>query len=407
MKDTQSKVGRLTGMVNLKEVVIVSACRTAIGEFLGSLKDVPASDLAATVMKEAVSRAGIDPSLIDDVIFGCTTPDSNEVNIARVASLKAGFPVQVPGVTIHRVCTSAMEAIDMAAAHIQLGNYDVVMAGGVDNMTRVPFVLKNHRTGFKMKDDRLVDALWEGMKGGSPMLMGLTAENLAEKYGISREEQDAYALRSHQCAQNAIEKGLFEEEIVPVRVPKRKGQFTEFKVDERPRFNLTMEALAKLAPTFKENGTVTAGNASGLNDGAAAVLMMSMDKAKELGIKPMAKVIGGTVVAVEPEIMGYGPVPAVKKLLAKTGMKLEDMGLIECNEAFASQYLTCERLLGLNRDITNVNGGAIALGHPVGCTGTRIVVTMLYEMRRRGVRYGLATLCGGNGPARAVIIEAL
>lgn len=394
-------------MPTLKEVVIVSACRTAIGEFLGSLKDVSASDLAAIAMKEVVQRANIDPGIIDDVIFGCTSPDSAEVNIARVAALKAGFPYTVPGVTIHRVCTSAMEAIDIGAAHIQLGNYDVVVAGGTENMTRVPFVLKNHRTGFKMKDDKLVDALWEGMKGGSPMIMGLTAENLAQKYNISRQEQDEYAMRSNLCAQNAIESGRFADEIVPVMLPKRGGKTTQFTVDERPRFNITMDELAKLPPTFLEGGTVTAGNASGLNDGAAAVLLMSADKAKELGITPMARIVGGTVVAVEPEIMGYGPVPATNKLLSKTGLKLSDIGLIECNEAFASQYLCCERLLGLDRNITNVNGGAIALGHPVGCTGARIVVSMLYEMRRRGVSLGLATLCGGNGPARALIIEAL
>lgn len=394
-------------MPDLREVVIVSACRTAIGEFLGSLSDVKASDLAAIVMKEAVNRGGINSDLIDDVIFGCTSPDSSEVNIARVAALKAGFPYSVPGVTIHRVCTSAMEAIDIGAAHIQLGNYDVVLAGGVENMSRVPYVLKTHRKGTKMQNDTLVDALWEGMKGGSPMIMGLTAENLAEKYEISRQEQDEYALRSNQCAQKAIENGLFEEEIVPVMIPKRGGKFTEFKIDERPKFNMTMEDLAKLPPSFKEGGTVTAGNASGLNDGAAAVLLMSMDKAKELGVKPMAKIIGGTVVAVEPEIMGYGPVPATQKLLAKTGLKLEDIGLIECNEAFAVQYLTCEKLLGLKREITNVNGGAVALGHPVGSTGTRIVVSLIYEMKRRGVSLGLATLCGGNGPARAMIIEAM
>lgn len=394
-------------MADLKEVVIVAACRTAIGEFLGSLKDVPAADMAATVMAEAVKRAGIDADIIDDVIFGCTCPDTSEVNVARVAALKAGFSHKVPGVTIHRVCTSAMEAIDIGAAHIRLGNYDVVLAGGVENMTRVPFVSKTHRLGCKMKDDKLVDALWEGMKGGSPMLMGLTAENLAEKYGITRQEQDEYALRSNKCAQDAIESGRFEEEIVPVNIPQRGKKFVEFKVDERPRFNLTMEALGKLPPSFKENGTVTAGNSSGLNDGASAVLLMSADKAKELGVKALARIVDGTVVAVEPEIMGYGPVPATQKLLKKTGLKLSDIGLIECNEAFAVQYLTCERLLGFNRDITNVNGGAVALGHPVGCTGSRIVVTLLYEMRRRGVSLGLATLCGGNGPARSLIIEAL
>lgn len=393
--------------MELNEVVIVSACRTAIGEFLGSFKDVPASDLAAAVLAETVKRASIDPDLIDDVMLGCTCPDSSEVNIARVAALKAGFSYKVPGVTVHRVCTSGMETIDMGAAHIMLGNYDVVLAGGVENMSRVPFVLKNHRTGFKMMDDTLVDVLWEGMKGGSPMIMGLTAENLAEKYGITREEQDAYALRSNQCAQAAIENGRFADEILPIQIPKGRGKFAEFKVDERPRFNLTAEALSAIPPTFKKGGTVTAANASGLNDGAAALMLMSAKKASELGVKPLAKVIGGAVVAVEPEIMGYGPVPATEKVLKKTGLRLSDIGLIECNEAFAVQYLTCERLLGFKREITNVNGGAVALGHPVGCTGARIVVSLLHEMQRRGVSLGLATLCGGNGPARAMVIEAL
>jgi len=229
--------------MELNEVVIVAACRTAIGEFLGSLKAVSASDLAAAVLTETVKRAKISPDLIDDVMLGCTCPDSSEVNIARVAALKAGFSYKVPGVTVNRVCTSGMEAIDMGAAHIMLGNYDVVLAGGVENMSRVPFVLKNHRTGFKMMDDTLVDVLWEGMKGGSPMIMGLTAENLAEKYAISREEQDAYALRSNQCAQAAIESGRFAEEILPIQITKGRGKFAEFKVDERPRFNLTAEAL--------------------------------------------------------------------------------------------------------------------------------------------------------------------
>jgi len=393
--------------MELNEVVIVAACRTAIGEFLGSLKAVSASDLAAAVLTETVKRAKISPDLIDDVMLGCTCPDSSEVNIARVAALKAGFSYKVPGVTVHRVCTSGMEAIDMGAAHIMLGNYDVVLAGGVENMSRVPFVLKNHRTGFKMMDDTLVDVLWEGMKGGSPMIMGLTAENLAEKYAISREEQDAYALRSNQCAQAAIESGRFAEEILPIQIPKGRGKFAEFKVDERPRFNLTAEALAALSPTFKKGGTVTAANASGLNDGAAALLLMSAAKARELGVKPLAKIRGGAVVAVEPEIMGYGPVPATEKVLKKTGLQLSDIGLIECNEAFAVQYLTCERLLGFPREMTNVNGGAVALGHPVGCTGARIVVSLLHEMRRRGTTLGLATLCGGNGPARAMLIEAM
>jgi len=393
--------------MEFNEVVIVSACRTAIGEFLGSFKDVSASDLAAAVLTETVKRAGISPDLIDDVMLGCTCPDSAEVNIARVAALKAGFSYKVPGVTVHRVCTSGMETIDMGAAHIMLGNYDVVLAGGVENMSRVPFVLKNHRTGFKMMDDTLVDVLWEGMKGGSPMIMGLTAENLAEKYTITREEQDDYALRSNQCAQAAIESGRFAEEILPIQIPKGRGKFAEFKVDERPRFNLTAEALSALPPTFKKGGTVTAANASGLNDGAAAVLLMSAAKARELGVKPLAKIRGGAVVAVEPEIMGYGPVPATEKVLKKTGLRLSDIGLIECNEAFAVQYLTCERLLGFPREITNVNGGAVALGHPVGCTGARIVVSLLHEMRRRCTSLGLATLCGGNGPARAMVIEAM
>lgn len=394
-------------MPEFKEAVIVSACRTAIGEFLGSLKNLTGAEMGAIVLKECVDRAGIDPDLIDDVIMGQTCADTREVNVARVAALKAGFSYKVPGMTVNRVCPSSLEALDIAAARIQLGQYDVVLAGGTDSMSQVPHILRTHRLGTKLRDDRLIDSLWEGMKGGGSLIMGLTGENLAEKYGITRQEQDEYALRSNQCAQRAIENGWFEEEIVPVKIPGRGGKITEFKIDERPKFDLTMEALDKLPPTFKEDGTITAGNASGLNDGAAAVLVMSADKAKELGVKPMARIVGGAVCAVEPEIMGYGPVPCTQKLLAQTGLKLEDIGLIEVNEAFAAQYLVCEKLLGLNRDITNVNGGAIALGHPGGPTGVRLVVTMLYEMRRRGVALGLATLCGGNGPARAVIIEAL
>lgn len=394
-------------MANLKEAVIVSACRTAIGELLGSLKSISTTDMAAICLKEAANRVGLDTKLIDDVILGCTGYDAAQNNAGRVAALKAGFPPTVPGMTVNRVCPSSMEAIDIAAAHIQLGNLDVVMAAGADSMTQMPFVLKNHRTGVKLQNDVLVDSLWEGMSGGGNIIMGLTAENLADKYNISRQEQDEYALRSHQCAQKAIENGWFTDEIVPVNVPKGRGKVEEYKVDERVRFNMTMEDLTKLPPAFKKGGSVTAGNASGLNDGASAVLMMSLDKAKELGMKPLAKIIGGALAAVEPELMGYGPVPATQKLLAKTGIKLSDIGLIEVNEAFAVQYLAVEKGLGLNREITNVNGGAIALGHPGGPTGARLVIALIYEMRRRGVNLGLATLCGGNGPARSVIIEAM
>lgn len=394
-------------MAALKEPVIVSACRTAIGELLGSLKTVSNTDMAAICLKEAAARVNLDPALIDDVILGCTGYDAAQNNPGRVAALKAGFPSTVPGMTVNRVCPSSMESIAIATAQIQLGNYDVVMAAGSDSMTQMPFVLKNHRTGVKLQNDVLVDSLWEGMSGGGSMIMGLTAENLADKYQVSREDQDAYALRSHRCAQRAIEQGLFKEEIVPVTVPKGRGKTEDYTVDERVRFNLTMDDLSKLPPAFKKGGSVTAGNASGLNDGAAAVLMMSADKAKELGLQPLARIVGNALAAVEPEIMGYGPVPATQKLLARTGVKLSDIGLIEVNEAFAVQYLVVERLLGLNRDITNVNGGAIALGHPGGPTGARLVITLMYEMRRRGVNLGLATLCGGNGPARAILIEAL
>lgn len=394
-------------MANLKEVVIVSACRTAIGDFLGSLKAISMTDMAVACLKEVVNKVGLDPKLIDDVILGCTGYDSAQNNVGRGAALKAGFPYTVPGMTINRVCPSSMECLEIAASQIRLGNYDVAIAGGTDSMTQAPYVLKNHRTGCRMQNDVLVDSLWEGMSGGGNTIMGLTAENLAEKYNISRQEQDEYALRSHQCAQRATEKGLFAEEIVPVTVPKGRGKFEDFKVDEHIRFNVTMDDLAKLPPAFKKGGTVTAGNASGLNDGASAVLLMSLDKAKELGMKPLARIIGGALAAVEPELMGYGPVPATQKLLTRTGIKLSDIGLIEVNEAFAAQYLVVERLLGLNRDITNVNGSGIALGHPGGPTGARLVITLLYEMRRRGVNLGLASLCGGNGPARSVIIEAM
>ncbi|MBP7734356.1 MAG: thiolase family protein [Spirochaetes bacterium] len=394
-------------MAELKDVVIVSACRTPIGEFLGSLKNMTGAEMGAVVLKECIDRAGIDPDLIDDVIMGQTCQDTREVNVARVAALKAGLSYKVPGMTVNRVCPSSMEAMAIATAQIQVGNYDVVLAGGTDSMSQVPYILRTHRAGTKLRDDKLVDSLWEGMKGGGNLIMGLTGENLAEKYNISRQEQDEFALRSNQCAQKAIEQGYFEKEIVAVKIPGKGGKITEFKVDERPKFNLTMEDLAKLPPTFKEGGTITAGNASGLNDGASAMLMMSADKAKELGLKPLARIVGGSVAAVEPELMGYGPVPATEKLFKKTGLKLSDIGLIEVNEAFAAQYLAVEKLMGLNREITNVNGGAIALGHPGGPTGCRISITLLYEMKRRGVSLGLATLCGGNGPARSVIIEAL
>lgn len=389
-----------------REVVIVSGVRTAIGKFGGSLKDYPAPDLMALVIKEALKRANIPPEMVGDVIVGQCMQRTDELVTARLAGLKAGLPISVPGVTIQRNCASGMQAVVYGAQQIMLGDEDIIVAGGVEVMSRVPYVLNDARWGKRLQHGVMADGVIDGLTDAwSGLIMGLTAENLATKYNISREEQDEVALRSHHCAETATKAGKFKDEILPVEIPQPKGAPLVFDTDEHFRPGLKMEDLAKLKPAFKKDGTVTAGNASGINDAAAAVVLMSADKAKEMGIKPIARLRSYAVAGVEPELMGYGPVPATKKALERGGFKLEDMELIELNEAFAAQYLACEKLLGLKREITNVNGSGIALGHPVGCTGARIIITLLNEMKRRGNSLGMASLCVGGGMGMTTIWE--
>jgi acetyl-CoA C-acetyltransferase len=391
----------------MKKVVIVSAVRTAIGSFGGMFKDIPAMDLGVVVAQEAIRRAGIEKKDIQDVIVGHCFMRTDEINIARCISLKSGIPFTTPAVTIQRQCSSSMQALVFGAQQIMTGENDIVLVGGVENMSRIPYALKTARWGTRLRHSELTDMLWEGLTDPlTGQIMGITAENLAEKYRITREEQDEVAYLSHKRAIAAIDAGKFKDEIVPVVQKTKKGDKI-LDTDEHPRRDVSLESLAKLPPAFKENGTVTAGNSSGINDGAAAAVIMSDEKAKELGIKPLGEIVSYAVAGVEPELMGYGPVPATQKALKRANLTLKDIGLIELNEAFAAQYLACEKLLGLNREITNVNGSGIALGHPVGCTGLRIVVSLIYEMKRRGVELGLATLCVGGGMGKAVIIRNL
>lgn len=394
------------------DVVIIGAARTAIGRFGGALSGVRAYQLAGVAMKNAMERAGVEGGQLSDVILGDCVQCPDEANTARTAALGIGIPDEVPAVTIQRQCSSAMQAVIFASQQILCADAEIVLAGGVESMSSAPYVLPSARWGKRLQHGQMMDALWELLHSGSNLLeggkgyiMGQTAENLADKYGISREEQDEIALRSHNNAEAACEKGLFADEIVPVEVPVKKGKVTVVDRDEHIRFGLKMEDLTRLKPAFRADGTVTAGNASGLNDGAAAVVVTSRSKARELGATPLARIVGNGVAGVDPRLMGYGPVPATQKVLARTGLSLDDIGLIELNEAFAAQYLACEKGLGLNRDITNVNGSGVGLGHPVGATGCRIMVSLLNEMKRRGVSLGLATLCVGGGMGAAVILE--
>jgi len=393
-----------------KEIVILSGCRTPIGSFGQSLKDVKAFQLGAIVMQEAMKRAGVTGDMLDDVIYGDCIQTSEEANTARTAALKAGIPVEVPATTIQRQCASGMQAAIFASQQIIAGDSEIVLAGGCESMSNAPYVLKNARWGYRLTHGEMTDSMWELLHSGSqllgePFIMGQTAENLAEKYNISRQDQDQVAYESHAKAIAAIDAGRFKDEIVPVPVPQRKGEPKMFTTDEHPRRDVSLESLAGLKPAFKKTGTVTAGNSSGLNDGAAAMIITSMKAADRLGKKPLARIAANAVAGCEPSLMGYGPVPAVQKLLKKTGKKLGEIGLIELNEAFAAQYLSCERGLGLERSIVNVNGSGIALGHPVGCTGARIIISLMYEMKRRGIQWGVATLCVGGGMGAAVLVE--
>lgn len=393
----------------MKEIVLAGACRTAIGKFGGALADVPAKQLGAVVIKESLARAGIQPSDVDEVIMGCVLQAGQGQSVVRQAAVLAGIPVEVPAMTVNNVCGSALKSVNLAAALIEAGEADIVVAGGMENMSLSPYTLPSARFGYRMGNGGVVDTmvndgLWEAFNNYH---MGITAENVAEKYGITREQQDEFAARSQQRCEAAQKTGKFDEEIVPVPV-KVKKDIVDFKVDEYPREGVTAESLAKLRPAFKpDGGTVTAANASGINDGAAAIIVMSAEKAKALGVKPLARFVCGASAGVEPSIMGIGPVASTKKALAKASLTVGDLDLIEANEAFAAQCLAVGKELGLPDEKVNVNGGAIALGHPIGASGCRILVTLLYEMKRSGAKRGLATLCVGGGMGVSTIVESI
>jgi acetyl-CoA C-acetyltransferase len=389
----------------MKKVVIVSGVRTPIGDFGGSLQPVKPLDLMMTVMKESLRRAQLEKEDLDQVIVGnCFAPVDQ--NIARVTSLLMGVPDRVPGHTINCACASASQAIISGANAIALGQADVILAGGVESMSNAPYIMETARWGQRLRHAQLVDLFWKGMQeypvGGG---MGMAAERLAEKYHISREEQDALALSSHQRAVRAMKEGRFKREIIPVEVTSGKGKKVEVTADEHPREDTSMENLSRLKPAFKEGGSVTAGNASGLNDGASAIILMSEEKAKGRRLKPLATIRSYCTVASDPYLVGLAPVPAIQRVLKEAGLTLKDIQLFEINEAFAAYYLGCEKELGLNREITNVNGSGISLGHPVGSTGCRILVTLLYEMERQGLNLGISSLCAGGGVGTAILVE--
>lgn len=390
----------------MREVVIASAARTPVGSFNGSLSGVSAVELGVIAVKEAIKRAGITPEMVDETILGCILQAGQGQGVARQVAVKAGIPVEKPAMTINMICGSGLKTVQLAAQSIISGECDIVVAGGTENMSQAPYLLKNARTGYRMGHGEIVDTMIHDALTDvfNNYHMGVTAENLAEKYDITRGEQDAFAASSQNKAEAAIKEGRFKEEIVPVVVSNKKGDVI-VDVDEYPRAGTTVEMLSKLRPAFKKDGTVTAGNASGINDGAAVLVVMSAEKAKELGIKPLGKLIGYASAGVDPSIMGIGPVPAVKRALDRAGVKLENIDLVEANEAFAAQAIAVAKELGLSMDKVNVNGGAIALGHPVGASGARILATLLYEMNRRDSKLGLATLCIGGGMGTAVVVE--
>jgi len=389
-----------------KEIVLAGACRTAIGKFGGSLAHIPAVDLGTIVIQEALTRAGVKAEQVDQVLMGCVIQAGLGQNVARQAAIKAGLPVSVPAQTINLVCGSGLNSVNLAAALIQAGEAEVMVVGGMENMSAAPYALPNGRYGYRMGDGKIMDTMINDAltDAFNQYHMGITAENVAEKYKITREMQDAFAAASQNKAEAALKNGRFADEIVPVPV-KVKKETVEFKTDEFPRPGVTAENLSGLRPAFKKDGTVTAANASGINDGAAAIVVMSAEKAKQLGVKPMAKFIAGAIGGVPPEIMGVGPVESTKKALQKAALTLSDIDLIEANEAFAAQSVAVANELGFNMGIVNVNGGAIALGHPVGASGCRILVTLLHEMQKRGAGKGLATLCVGGGMGVTTIVE--
>ncbi|HEQ5001437.1 TPA: acetyl-CoA C-acetyltransferase [Streptococcus pyogenes] len=390
-----------------KEVVITSAYRTPIGNFGGVFKSLSALDLGVTVVTKILADTGLKSDAIDEVIFGNVLHAGLGQNVARQVALNAGLSYDTPAFTIDMVCGSGLKAVELGAQKIQTGNADIVLVGGTENMSQAPYVLQGQRWGSRMGDSKVVDTmLKDGLSDAfAGYHMGITAENIVQQYGLTREEQDAFAADSQRKAQLAIEKGRFKEEIAPVTIPQRKGEPLLIDQDEYPKFGTTVDKLAKLRPAFiKDEGTVTAGNASGINDGAAAILLMSKEKAEELGLPILAKITSYASAGVDPSIMGCGPIPATKKALAKAQLTIDDIDLIEANEAFAAQALAVSRDLGFDNEKVNVNGGAIALGHPIGASGARILVTLLAEMAKRDVRHGLATLCIGGGQGQSIIV---
>ncbi|KPV60337.1 acetyl-CoA acetyltransferase [Paenibacillus sp. A3] len=389
------------------DAVIVSAVRTAIGGFQGALSGIPATELGSLVIKNALERAGVSEEQVDEVIMGNVLQAGLGQNPARQAWLKGGFSHTVPAVTVNKVCGSGLKAVMLAAQSVRLGDADIVVAGGMENMSQAPYLLEGARSGLRMGDGKLVDSmvrdgLWCAM---CDIHMGITAENIADRYELTRAEQDEFAAWSQQKAEQAIQSGRFRDEIVPVSIPQRKGDPVVFDTDEHPRYGTTAETLGKLRPSFRKDGTVTAGNASGINDGAAALVVMSAARAAQLGLKPLARIKGYAHAALDPSVMGLGPVDAVRKLLGKTGVSMDDIDLLELNEAFAAQSLAVGRDLGVPREKLNVNGGAIALGHPIGASGARVLVTLLHELSKRDGKLGLAALCIGGGQGVAMLVE--
>ncbi len=391
----------------MREVVIASAVRTAIGTFGGSLKDIPAVDLGALVIKEAVNRAGIKPELVNEVVMGNVIQAGLGQNVARQSAVKAGLPIEIPSMTINMVCGSGLRSVALAAQMIKAGDCDVVVAGGMENMSRAPYALETTRWGQRMGDGKIVDTMIKDALSDAfnNYHMGVTAENIVKEWGLTREELDEFSLNSQLKAEKAIKEGKFKDEIVPVMVPQRKGEPKVFDTDEGPRFGSTIEGLARLKPCFIKDGKVTAGNSSGINDGAAAFVVMSAEKAEELGVTPLATIVSYGHKGLDPAIMGYGPFHATKAVMQSANLTVEDMDLIEANEAFAAQSIAVAKDLHFDMSKVNVNGGAVALGHPVGASGARILVTLLHEMQRRDAKKGLATLCIGGGMGTAMIVE--
>ena len=389
-----------------KEIVLAGAVRTAIGSFGGTLANVPVVDLGTIVIKEALNRAGVKPEDVDEVFMGCVLQAAQGQSVARQAAVKAGIPVEVPALTVNNLCGSGLKCINMAAALIQAGEADVIVAGGMESMSSAAYAVPKGRYGYRMGDGQFIDTMIkDGLTDAfNNYHMGITAENVAEQYNVTREDQDEFAAKSQQKCEAAQAAGRFDDEIVPVPV-KVKKEVIEFKVDEFPRKGVTAEGISKLRPAFKKDGTVTAANASGINDGAAAIVVMSAEKAKELGVKPMAKFVVGASAGVDPSIMGVGPIFSSQKALDKAGLTIDDIDLVEANEAFAAQSCAVGKTLKIPEEKLNVNGGAIALGHPVGCSGARIMVTLLHEMQKRGSKKGLATLCVGGGMGVSTIVE--